>query len=292
MKNAFKDEQAFTLIELLVVIAIIGILAAILLPVLSSAKQRADSVSCLNNTRQWGIGFRMYCDENNDYVPEEGDTVESINYTGSASSTDNYHLAWYNVIPPEVGQQSLVNLYGANNNPKMPPLPSSHTIFSCPSAPVPLASLGYTTPNPVVAKAFFMYGENCRLCVNWGSRYNSSGSPTGVQQTKMTKVVNPSATVFVAEVDPDAVNGSSSVGSPEASTGASESCVSAFYAVARHMHGTRANFSMCDGSSMQAGTNQFWEPQGTADGTPYNNGSVEWASTRTMYWYPSPTTPN
>ena len=61
--------RAFTLLELLVVIAIIAILAALLLPVLSRAKQRAQGILCLNGGKQIMLAMTLYGSENNDYFP-------------------------------------------------------------------------------------------------------------------------------------------------------------------------------------------------------------------------------
>jgi prepilin-type N-terminal cleavage/methylation domain-containing protein len=86
MKFSSKYAKGFTLIELLIVIAIIAILAAMLLPVLTNARESAWRVSCANNLKEIGVGVNVYTTDNGDFMP-------IINLPGATASFYQTSLA-------------------------------------------------------------------------------------------------------------------------------------------------------------------------------------------------------
>lgn len=148
---AGNNRRAFTLTELMVVIGVIAVLAALLLPVLSKAKEKARRAQCVNNLKQLGLGIQLYADDHRDQLPGPV-------WWGLYESYDNldtkrlpYYIASYMGLPaPQITPQNAL-------------------LARCPSA-----ALLWAKPDPITSPMSMAVPLSYMLC---GSVTNSS---TGV----------------------------------------------------------------------------------------------------------------
>jgi prepilin-type N-terminal cleavage/methylation domain-containing protein len=195
--------RAFTLIELLVVIAIIAILAAMLLPALSKAKDKAKAVNCISNLRQWGLALNVYSVDNNDGIPRDGMDAAGV-YPGSSGAQGDLN-AWFNTLPPNMSERTLREYYLDTSNGTAPyqryPFPGGRgKIWHCPSATLTIGEA--QDPNIVASggnEGFFSYGMNIDL-KRAQPGYSSGDSYPYPRMPKATNLRRPSDTVVLFDM--------------------------------------------------------------------------------------------
>ena len=187
--------KGFTLIELLVVIAIIAILAAILLPALSSARERAQGLICLNNTHQLALAWQLYADDHNGELPYNlgmtpGGSRTNINWVNNVmtwdTSSDNTNLATLT--------QASLGVYAQGET----------RMYRCPSDRA-LSSLQYAAGWSARIRSYSM-----NAMVGDAGDFTAGGfnvnNPDYTQFFKITQILRPAGIFVFLDEHPDSID--------------------------------------------------------------------------------------
>ena len=187
--------ESFTLIELLVVIAIIAILAAMLLPALQQARERAKVMTCVNNLKSCGMFANNYAMDNSDWAP--------FAFRSTSSNTSSYSGygprdigTWPVLLAPYAGYQRYDFYRVSRSKASMVPY-GSQGPFSCP---------GWQ----VSAKFIKDIGTKIDYSISINAKgYTPKGPPSGypTYQLKWSKIWKPSKTAWVVDVRPESASG-------------------------------------------------------------------------------------
>jgi len=126
-----RPRAAFTLIELLVVIAIIAILAAMLLPALSRAKQQAQGVKCMSNTKQMMLAYKMYADDFGGKLPPNEES-QAVAQNPAPTDHPGWVSGWLDYADA-YGDDTNVNLLINPQYAALGPYTKNYALYRCPA---------------------------------------------------------------------------------------------------------------------------------------------------------------
>ncbi len=237
-----KACRAFTLIELLVVIAIIAILAALLLPALAGAKQRAQSMMCMSNTKQLMLGWRMYADDNKQQL---------VNNFGAnwvlTTITDQTYANWVNNNMGWSADPMVTNVTLIKNGILAPYLAQNLGVYRCPAdrflSPAQVsAGFPYRVRSMAMNSFLGPYGYRGAKDNSYYSGKNNN-YPEYRQWLKIDQILRPANIFVTIDEHPDTLNDGMFNNNPDPATATRWSDAPASY------HGGGAGVSFADGHS-------------------------------------------